>query len=290
MRLSTKKLLDGLPVVAALAVPAAPAFFFAVRVYEQAQQQLALAGLSASWLALLAALAGALALESAGIMAGHILVSFAERRAWWHVAAAVLALGVYVAIGWYELAGTVGAAFFILAPAVYLLTAQHKQLLDVERADERKNAHSADLAAQNAQQQAERAKLEQQQAHELALMAERARLDRLAERQRAKLERQQQKASASMSDASAPVSASGNGASVASANGKAASASGDAYKALPLTAKRRSVDKAELKQSDWQWIAAHSTADVAEKYGKGLSTARKWRAEAKQMRKEASAV
>lgn len=112
-----KRLYDILTIIAMTTTPAAAAIFFGWRVYSAT---LTLTG-SKDW-AIAAGLATAIALESVGILAGHLASEFWRRRdSRWIVAAVVM--GIYVLVGMIELWGTTGAVVFVLSPAVYLLAA-----------------------------------------------------------------------------------------------------------------------------------------------------------------------
>jgi hypothetical protein len=99
-----------------LAVPIAPATFFGWRVYTEILTLTQHAALSTS-----VGLVSGISLEIVGIMAGHMLVlawASGERQRAFVVGAILLA---YVGIGVYELAGTIGATMFVIAPLVYFL-------------------------------------------------------------------------------------------------------------------------------------------------------------------------
>jgi hypothetical protein len=99
-----------------LAVPIAPATFFGWRVYTEILTLTQHAALSTS-----VGLVSGISLEIVGIMAGHMLVlawASGERQRAFVVGAILLA---YVGIGVYELAGTIGATMFGIAPLVYFL-------------------------------------------------------------------------------------------------------------------------------------------------------------------------
>lgn len=100
-----------------IAAPAAAALLFGHEVY-----QVTVADTGAAWLAIIAGIATAIALEATGIAAGHTAAALhtqGDRR--WLVAAAVMA--VYVAIGLYALRGSFVAVAFVLAPLAYIIAA-----------------------------------------------------------------------------------------------------------------------------------------------------------------------
>jgi hypothetical protein len=137
--------------------PAAAAIFFGWKIYTAA---LALTG-SERW-AIAAGLATAIALETVGILAGHVASEFwrkGDRR--WIVAALVMAL--YVVVGMWELWGTTGALVFVLSPAVYLLAAvRHTAALEA--------VEDAAHAAEDTAWQRERERIADARAHELDVL------------------------------------------------------------------------------------------------------------------------
>ena len=105
-----------------VAVPIAPAFFFAWRIYSEA-----ITLTQRPWLAIPVAIFSAIGLEIVGIYAGHVGMQYHQRadRRWWLAAGIML---IYVAIGVYELRGTIGMVMFLITPLVYILVALHHGL------------------------------------------------------------------------------------------------------------------------------------------------------------------
>lgn len=116
---------------AMVAVPLAPAFFFGWEIYTAVLDMTAIA-----WLAVPVAVVSAAGLETVGIFAGHVGMAYHERsdRRWWLAATIMM---IYVAIGVYELRGTIGMVMFLIAPLVYVLMALHHGL-ETAVTDERK--------------------------------------------------------------------------------------------------------------------------------------------------------
>jgi hypothetical protein len=157
--------------------PAAAAIFFGWKIYTAA---LTLTG-SERW-AIAAGVATAVALETVGILAGHVGSEFwrrGDKR--WRVAALVMAL--YVAVGMWELWGTPGMLVFVLSPAVYLLAAlRHTAALEA--------VEDAAQAAEDTAWQRERERVADARRHEIALLEARQRHEATIERARIKAESQ----------------------------------------------------------------------------------------------------
>jgi hypothetical protein len=109
--------------LAMIGVPAAPVIFFGWRVYSATIEMTGYI-----WLAIPAALATAIGLEVVGIIAGHVGLENWRRGETGRAAISALILLAYVAIGVWELQGTIGAIAFLIAPLVYILAALYEAL------------------------------------------------------------------------------------------------------------------------------------------------------------------
>ncbi|MBX3058277.1 MAG: hypothetical protein KF770_17580 [Anaerolineae bacterium] len=153
---------DYLSLVAMIAVPLAPAFFFGHMVYT------AVAMLPApAWLAIIIGVAAAVGLELVGILAGHVANTAWTVKDYGRAALGALVMVVYVAIGVVELWGSIGAVMFLIAPLVYLLAALQEGLHTAV------NQQVAETAVSRQQEQEER---RQQREHEQRMELERLRL------------------------------------------------------------------------------------------------------------------
>lgn len=124
---------DILAIVAMIAVPLAPAFFFGHAVYTAV-----LALLTPAWIAIVIGTVAALGLELVGILAGHVANTAWRVGDYGRAVVGGLVMGVYVIIGVVELWGSIGAVMFLIAPLVYLLAALQEGLKTAvnERAEE----------------------------------------------------------------------------------------------------------------------------------------------------------
>lgn len=118
-----KSIYDYLGWIAVVAVPIAPVFFFAHKIYN-----VAYAMANSFWLALGVGLVSAIGLEIVGIYAGHTTMEFWRRGDNTRAVISGLIMLAYVGIGVYELWGTVGVVMFIIAPLVYVLLALQEML------------------------------------------------------------------------------------------------------------------------------------------------------------------
>lgn len=114
---------DYLSLIAMIAVPLAPAFFFGYAVYT------AVVSLPApSWIAVPVGVMAALGLELVGILAGHVANTAWRLGDYGRAVLGALIMAVYVVIGVMELWGSIGAVMFLIAPLVYLLAALQEGL------------------------------------------------------------------------------------------------------------------------------------------------------------------
>lgn len=109
---------DYLSLVAMIAVPLAPAFFFGHAVYTAVVSLPA-----AAWIAVTVGVMAALGLELVGILAGHVANTAWRLGDYGRAVLGGLIMAVYVVIGVVELWGSIGAVMFLIAPLVYLLAA-----------------------------------------------------------------------------------------------------------------------------------------------------------------------
>ena len=123
---------DYLGWIAVVAVPIAPVFFFAHKIYNVA---LTMAG--SFWLSLSVGVISAIGLEIVGIYAGHTAMEFWRRGDNTRAAISGAIMLAYVAIGVWEWWGTVGVVMFVIAPLVYVLLALQEMLKteDAKEAD-----------------------------------------------------------------------------------------------------------------------------------------------------------
>ena len=112
--------------VAMIAVPLAPASFFAVAVFEAGK--LMLPGIA--WLSVLIGIISAGGLEIVGILAGHLAIEFWQEKELGKAGFAAAIMSIYIALGIAGLllmdtlprqAMVVGIMMFLVAPLVYLL-------------------------------------------------------------------------------------------------------------------------------------------------------------------------
>lgn len=153
---------DILAIIAMIAVPLAPAFFFGHAVYT------AVASLPApTWLAVVIGAAAAVGLELVGILAGHVANTAWRLADYGRAVLGGLIMAVYVIIGVVELWGSIGAVMFLIAPLVYLLAALQDGLHTAV------NQQVAETAVSRQQEQEDR---RQQREHEQRMELERLRL------------------------------------------------------------------------------------------------------------------
>lgn len=117
--------------LAMVCVPSAAITFFGWRVYTETMEMT-----GAAWLAVPVGIATGTGLELVGIYAGIVASRLWEdKNPLWRVAAGIMVL--YVAVGMYELRGTIGMVVFLITPAIYVLTAMHGMMLDRQAHDDR---------------------------------------------------------------------------------------------------------------------------------------------------------
>lgn len=134
---------------ATVAVPIAPAFFFGWRIYTEIQAQT-----SGLWyLAIPVAALSAFGLEATGILAGHLLTTFATHKHLGRATLSGLILLAYSAIGINELKGSAGAIMFLIAFLIYLLVALRHTLTDEVTAEQNQADYQRQLEAQERQHQ-----------------------------------------------------------------------------------------------------------------------------------------
>lgn len=126
-----------------VAVPLAPAFFFAWDVYTEVMTLTAGSG----WAGPVAALSAA-GLEVVGILAGHTSMEFWKRKDKERAIVAGLIMLIYTAIGIYQLRGTTGAIMFLVAPMVYILVALRHGLSEEKTAENQEAIHNRRVEAQ----------------------------------------------------------------------------------------------------------------------------------------------
>lgn len=128
--------------------PIAPSSFFGWRIYTVVDD---MSGLW--WLSVGSAFAAVIGLEAVGILAGHTAVDAIRLKKYEAAAFASLILIAYVAIGVYELWGTIGAIIFLIAPLAYLAVGLREALGEVshdkkQETAEKYRARQAQLEAQ----------------------------------------------------------------------------------------------------------------------------------------------
>jgi hypothetical protein len=149
--------------IAMLTTPLAASIFFGWSVYEATVTMTGNVSVS-----IVAGIATAIALESVGLLSGHVASDFHKRNdPRWRVAAVIM-VG-YVVAGLYELWGTAGAVVFAISPAVYVLVAlQH--VAAQEQHKEQEHGTHADKERINDKEYARRQKeIDKQRQHELRL-------------------------------------------------------------------------------------------------------------------------
>lgn len=112
-----------LSLTAPIFVPIAPVIFFGWRVYAAVLETTARA-----WLAVPAGALTALGLEAVGILAGHVGMTAWRRGDNRTAVISAAIMAIYVAIGTFELWGSIGAVVFWIAPLVYVLVALQELL------------------------------------------------------------------------------------------------------------------------------------------------------------------
>lgn len=117
-------LYDGLGIVAMIATPLAAAIIFGWNLYSYL-----VSAMVPMALAILGAAAGAVAMESVGIYAGHVAIDYTRRRDW-RALVAFAALVFYIGFGWSKVP-TYGAVF-ILAGFMYALVALRHEAVVVD--------------------------------------------------------------------------------------------------------------------------------------------------------------
>lgn len=115
--------------VSILTVPLAPVFFFGWQVHTEV-----LTTSQSLWLSVPVGLLSAIGLEIIGILAGHLAMEFWRSGNMSRAYLSGVVMLVYVAIGFWELRGTIGAVMFIIAPLVYVLVAL-QDVATLERRD-----------------------------------------------------------------------------------------------------------------------------------------------------------
>lgn len=153
---------DYLSLIAMIAVPLAPAFFFGHAVYTAVVSLPA-----AAWIAVTVGVMAALGLELVGILAGHVANTAWRLGDYGRAVLGGLIMAVYVVIGVVELWGSIGAVMFLIAPLVYLLAALQEGLHTAV------NQQAAETAVSRQQEQEDR---RQQRDHEQRMELERLRL------------------------------------------------------------------------------------------------------------------
>lgn len=109
--------------------PLAPSTFFGWRVYSVVDEMTS--GLW--WLAIGAAVASVIGLEAVGIFAGHTTLDAFRLGKYEAALFSAVVMIAYVAIGVYELWGTIGAIIFLIAPLAYLAVGLRESLIEVDR-------------------------------------------------------------------------------------------------------------------------------------------------------------
>lgn len=79
-------------------------------------------------LAVIAGASAGIGLETVGILAGHVLLSYYRAANWILFAVAVLTMIAYVLVGAHELAGTIGETLYYISPLVYILAGLEENL------------------------------------------------------------------------------------------------------------------------------------------------------------------
>lgn len=109
--------------IALIAVPFAPMIFFGWKVYEEVFE---LTGSAA--VAISAGIVTGIGLEIVGILSGHKAIGFWRIGDIKSAAVPSFIMVAYVAVGAYELRGTIGQVVFFIAPMVYVLVALGEML------------------------------------------------------------------------------------------------------------------------------------------------------------------
>lgn len=102
-------------------------------------------------LAVIAGASAGIGLETVGILAGHVLLSYYRAANWILFAVAVLTMIAYVLVGAHELAGTIGETLYYISPLVYILAGLEENLRALANLGERDtewNHHQDDRDAQ----------------------------------------------------------------------------------------------------------------------------------------------
>jgi len=127
-----------------IAVPLAPAFFFAWDVFIEVQALTA--GLV--WLSVPVASLSAAGLEVVGILSGHTSMEFWKRRDKERAIIAAVIMVLYTGIGMYQLRATTGAIMFLIAPMVYILVALRHSLGEEKTTEKQQAIHGRRVEAQ----------------------------------------------------------------------------------------------------------------------------------------------